>query len=278
MFREGIFVLSGLRKVLLRGRLYELVAPCLNGITVDALFVSGTARNLGSACRNLLHTAITRIQESICKVREVLHRTSCRTNRRHSWSSPGKQIAPEDAVQRLENRQIHVVGLGVDVAPFLDLLESVHVRIVEEGEPDVVISDSYERDELKEINERALRSGKPWLLARPQGRQLWFGPLFEPEVSACWNCFLTRLQTNSPVNSYLRERHASAIERDRASSPATLQIAWGLIANTVASWIVREELPQLLGKMQTLDLLSWKFQSHTLVRLPFCQACGSSKQ
>ena len=49
---------------------------------------------------------------------------------------------------------------------------------------------------------------------------------------------------------------------------------WGLAANAVATWIVRGELPALEGKVQTLDLTSWKAESHTLVRLPYCPACG----
>ena len=172
---------------------------------------------------------------------------------------------------------MNVVAFGVDVAPLLDLLESMHVRITDTGCPDVVVTDSYERRELKEINGQALLTGTPWLLARPYGRQLWFGPLFEPNVTGCWECLLHRIQANSPVSSYLQQHGASAgaIDRDRARSPATLQVGWGLLANAVASWIVRQELPDLHGKLQTFELPSWQLQSHSLIRLPFCHACGS---
>ena len=61
---------------------------------------------------------------------------------------------------------------------------------------------------------------------------------------------------------------------DTAASPATLQAALGLMANAVATWIVRGELPALEGKVQTFDLTSWKAEAHTLVRLPYCSACG----
>ncbi len=57
-------------------------------------------------------------------------------------------------------------------------------------------------------------------------------------------------------------------------TPATMQVAWGLAANAVASWIVRGELSDLEGKLQTLDVPTWRLQSHALIRLPFCSACG----
>jgi ribosomal protein S12 methylthiotransferase accessory factor len=51
-------------------------------------------------------------------------------------------------------------------------------------------------------------------------------------------------------------------------------VALGLAANAVASWVVRGELPELEGRLQTLDVPSWRLQTHTMTRLPFCPACG----
>jgi ribosomal protein S12 methylthiotransferase accessory factor len=56
-----------------------------------------------------------------------------------------------------------------------------------------------------------------------------------------------------------------------------LHVAWGLAANAVASWVVRGELPELEGKVQTFDIPSWRLESHALVPLPFCPACGGRK-
>jgi ribosomal protein S12 methylthiotransferase accessory factor len=76
--------------------------------------------------------------------------------------------------------------------------------------------------------------------------------------------------------AYLQGRngHAAAVVEDRACTPATLQVAAGLAANAVASWVVRGELPELDDTVQTLDMPSWRVQTHRLVRLPFCPACG----
>jgi bacteriocin biosynthesis cyclodehydratase domain-containing protein len=148
-----------------------------------------------------------------------------------------------------------------------------------EGPADVVLTDSAWRGDLRDFNAEALRNGQPWLLVKPIGRQVWVGPLFRPGKTGCWECLVQRLQANSPVAAYLQGRngHAGAIVQDRAATPATLQIALGLATNAVASWVVRGELPELDGKLQTLDVPTWRLQSHTLVQLPFCPACGAGE-
>src|SRR5262249_10200358 len=150
---------------------------------------------------------------------------------------------------------------------FLELLQSLHVRLAGDGPPDVVLTDGYLRGELEECNAEALRAGRPWLLVKPAGRQVWVGPLFRPGATGCWECLVDRLRSNSPVASYLQGRngHAGAILNDRACTPATLRVAWGLAANAVATWVVRGELPDLDGKLQTLDVPSWRLQTHVLV-------------
>src|SRR5262249_27346520 len=133
------------------------------------------------------------------------------------------------------------------------------------------------RPELQDRNADAIRSGRPWLLVKPIGRQVWIGPLFRPGKTGCWECLAQRLRANSPVAAYLQGRngHAGAVVQDRAATAATLQVAMGLAANAVATWVVRGELPELDGKLQTLDVPTWRLQAHTLIKLPFCPACGA---
>jgi ribosomal protein S12 methylthiotransferase accessory factor len=139
-----------------------------------------------------------------------------------------------------------------------------------------VLTDSALRGELRDCNAAALRNGQPWLLVKPTGRAVWVGPLFVPGKTGCWECLAQRLRANSPVAAYLLDRngHDGSVIQDRAATPATMQVAWGLAANAVASWIVRGQLSELEGKLQTLDIPAWRMQTHTLVRLPFCPACG----
>jgi ribosomal protein S12 methylthiotransferase accessory factor len=48
-----------------------------------------------------------------------------------------------------------------------------------------------------------------------------------------------------------------------------------LAANAIVSWLARGESPDLEGKVRSLDLVSGKVETHTLVRQPTCPACGS---
>jgi oxazoline/thiazoline synthase len=265
---EGVLLLSDTKQSLLRGRLFERVAPWLDGRTADDV----CEQLRGEASPAEVYYALTQLERKdyLCEEEPAIPAGLAAL-----WSS--QQVAPGQAVQRLTKRSIVVGAFGVEAGPFCDLLESLHVRLTDKGPPDVVLTDNVLRSELPECNTAALRGGRPWLLVKPSGRQIWVGPLFRPGKTGCWECLAQRLRANSPVAAYLQGRngHAGSVFQDRVASPATLQVGWGLAANAVASWVVRGELPELDGKLQTLDLPTWRMQSHTLMQLPFCPACGT---
>jgi ribosomal protein S12 methylthiotransferase accessory factor len=265
---EGVVLVSDARQSLLRGRLYELVAPWLDGRTADDV----CAQLQAEASPAEVFYALTQLERKgyLCEEEPALPAEQAAL-----WSS--LQVAPGTAVRRLAERPIAVAAFGVEAGPFCELLTSLSVRLADEGPPDVVLTDSPLRAELRALNAAALRGGRPWLLVKPVGRQVWVGPLFHPGQTGCWECLVQRLQANSPVVAYLHGRngHLGALGMDKAATPATVQVACGLAANAVASWIVRGELPELAGKLQTFDLPTWRLQTHTLVRLPFCPTCGA---
>jgi ribosomal protein S12 methylthiotransferase accessory factor len=263
---EGVVLLSGSRQALLRGRLYELVAPWLDGRPLED--VCRRLRGTASAAAVCYALAQLERKDYLCEEEDALP-----AGQAALWSS--QDVTPESAARRLAGRPVVVRALGVEAGPFLELLRSLRVRADGEGAPDVVLADSYLRGELQGINAEALRGGRPWLLVKPSGRQVWVGPLFRPGQTGCWECLALRLRANSPVAAYLQGRngHAAVVD-DRACTPATAQVAAGLAANAVASWVVRGEVPELDGRVQSLDVPSWRLRSHVLTRLPFCPACG----
>jgi ribosomal protein S12 methylthiotransferase accessory factor len=245
------------------------MAPWLDGRTAEDV----CDRLRGKASPAEVYYALAQLERKdyLCEAEEALP-----AGQAALWSS--QKIVPGEAARRLAERPVVVRAFGVETGPFLDLLRSVHVRVAAEGPADVVLTDSYLRGELETCNAEALREGRPWMLVKPSGRQVWVGPLFRPGKTGCWECLAQRLRANSPVVTYLQGRngHAKAIAHDRACTPATLHVAWSLAANAIATWVVRGELPELEGKLQTLDVPSWRLQTHTLIRLPFCPACGRS--
>jgi bacteriocin biosynthesis cyclodehydratase domain-containing protein len=265
---EGVFLLSELTQTVLQGRLYEQVAPCLDGRPTEEI-VGGLCPQLAPA--QVFYTLAQLEQKGyLTESDDVLDADQA------AWWTE-QQVRPTEAAERLVTTAVEVQTLGtVDAGPLCALLQSLRVRLDGEAQFTVVVTDSYLRGDLDRVNAAALRDGRPWLLVKPIGRQLWLGPLFRPGKTGCWSCLAERLRANVPVLGYLdgKHSHGPLPTPSRVQTPATLHIAWGLTATAVTSWIARGELPHLEGKIHTLDVLTAKTQSHTLVRLPACQACG----
>ena len=274
---EGIFVLSGGKEALLRGRLYQLVAPHLDGRPADDI----CDRLAGQASAAEVYFTLGQLEKKgyLAEAEETLPADDA------VWWSL-QQIDPQVAARRLAATRVSISGLGVDTGPLCELLDAAGVRLVRDGEtPDgellkeelsVVVVDHYLRPEIETYNNAALASGRPWLLVKPYGCQLWLGPLFRPETTGCWNCLTDRLRANRAVESYLLDHDSltEGVVLDRVRTQASAQVAWGLVANAIASWVVREELPDCEGKVRTFDQVSWQTKTHVLAKLPYCTACA----
>jgi ribosomal protein S12 methylthiotransferase accessory factor len=152
------------------------------------------------------------------------------------------------------------------------------VRVGEPAQLGVVLADDYLRSGLRAYNREALRQGTPWLLVRPVGGQVCLGPLFRPGQTACWECLAQRHQTNRPIEHYLEKRqgYAEPLPVPHGCTAATLALGCHLAALAVAGWMAHGQSPDLEGKIVSLDPFAPKTQSHTLVRLPQCPACGTA--
>lgn len=273
---EGVFVLSGATETLLRGRLYELVAACMDGRPADEI-----CRQLaGQVSPAEVYYTLSQLEKKgcLCETGEGLGELQAAW-----WSS--QQIDPQLAAERLAAARVSVCGIGVDAEPLVGLLASLRVHAAacgkggEDADLQVVAVDHYLRPELEELNAAALALGRRWLLVKPQGTQLWLGPLFGPGESGCWQCLADRLRANRAVESYLVDRQALAAPgaMDRASTSASLQAAYALAAQAIANWAVRGEAPDYEGNIRTFDLLTWQSQMHHLPKLPYCRACGKRR-
>jgi ribosomal protein S12 methylthiotransferase accessory factor len=188
---------------------------------------------------------------------------------------------PTSATQRLAETAVSVVSLGgLEVGPLVAALDALRVRVTGEGKFGVVLTEDYLREGLATYNQEALRSGRPWLLVKPAGCQIWVGPLFRPGKTGCWECLAQRLRANREAEVYVQAKtgRADPLPLPRTDTPATRAIAWNLAATEIAKWIARGSSPELEGKVLTLDVLTWKTQTHTLVRRPQCPACGNPEQ
>jgi ribosomal protein S12 methylthiotransferase accessory factor len=266
---EGAFVLSESRQVLLRGRLYERVVPHVDGRPAAAVCAA-----LGGEVRPAeVFFVLGQLEQRgyLCDAEPSLPPGEAAL-----WSA--QQVDPAEAARRLGQTSVSVRAFGVEDQGLRAALASVRLPVAEGGALGVVAVDGYLRGELGAVNADALRTGRPWLLVRPVGRELWLGPLFRPGLTGCWECLAQRLRANRPVEVYL-DGHGGqgTAAAGPPCSPATLGVAWGLAANAAATWAARGELPELEGKIQTFDVISYQARAHVLVRLPYCPACAAPR-
>lgn len=268
---EGLFLLSEAHQTVLQGRLYEVIAPWLDGRSIEEICAQ-LGEQLSPA--QVFYTLKQLEQRGfIAEFNDTLP-----LGQAALWEM--QHIAPATAAERLAETTVAVTALGSLAAePFETMLQSLRVRTGSQGQLGVVLTEHYLAHELQAYNQAALLNGQPWLLVKPVGCQVWIGPLFRPGRTGCWECLAQRLRANFPIVGYLDGRPDlnGAAATDVSRTEATLSAVWGLAATAVASWIARGESPLLDGKIQSLDVLTWEVRSHELMRLPSCPACGDGQ-
>lgn len=178
----------------------------------------------------------------------------------------------------LTSVSVRAVG-DVDTARLEAELSELGLSIVDvaDADIDVVLCDDYLNSDLEAINAAALGSDRPWIIASPVRASLWLGPLFVPGVTGCWKCLEQRLAGNRQMERYIQR--IKGVEWAHSSVPAGTRTTERAAAAIVATEVDRVasgglSLPGLLGRLMTIDLLTWQADPHILVRQPQCSACG----
>jgi ribosomal protein S12 methylthiotransferase accessory factor len=276
---EGVFLLSEKGSTVLRGRLYEQIVPLIDGRRstddiVDLLDGQLAAAEIYHAVRQLEQKGyLADADGSSANGAEVF------------WHI--QDVDPRVARQRLKEAEISVTALaGLAVEPLESVLRALHVgRIAnpshngqpaEGGQLGIVLTDDYLRAGLEAYNRQALELGRPWLLIKPVGCQIWIGPVFVPHKTGCWECLARRLRRNREAESYIQAKtgRTDPFPVPRADTPAIRAVAWNLAATEIARWVARAGESELEGKVLTLNSLNWKTQTHVLTRQPQCPGCG----
>ena len=151
-------------------------------------------------------------------------------------------------------------------------LEAVGVRCSRNADLTLVLTASYLDDRLAEINARALASGRPWVLCRPFGTILWFGPRFDPATTACWECLRQRLRRNLPIDAYLAQR--SSLPGPQLPSAEMRRVAAGVLGTQLARMAGAREAARPESDLVKLDLITLETTRHPVSRRPQCARCG----
>lgn len=266
---EGVFLLSEKKDVLLRGSAFIKLAPLLNGQHTEDEIVE-------------------RLQDQVSALEifytlELLHRDGYIVDATRAmppeqaafWDIMG--VEPDFAARRLQEVTVSVVSFGrINPLPFKAILESLGVCLGDKGELWIALTDDYLQQGLDVFNQENFKHNRPWLLVKPVGTELWFGPVFIPNQTGCWECLAHRLRGHRKVEGYLQEKKRASGPFPKAISvlPSTLQTAYALAATEIVKWVICGENKQLEGKVMTFDTLSLEKRNHLLVRRPQCSSCG----
>ncbi|BAY12574.1 TOMM precursor leader peptide-binding protein [Calothrix sp. NIES-2098] len=263
-----VFLLSEKGHFVLRGRLYCLLAPLLNGLyTVKEI------------TQQLLEKASA--DETIYAL-EQLERKGYITNadRTPSAESAFWGLLNRDAKlvnQTLQETKVAIATFGsVKSEPLTAILESLNIPIGDSGKFAVVLTDDYLQPGLATFNREALQEKRSWLLVKPVGGAIWIGPIFRPGSTGCWECLAQRLRMNREVESFLQEQKQTLnpFPVSRAALVSTTQTGLNLAATEIAKWLSNPEQHPLEGTLLTFDSINLNLQRHTLVRRPQCHCCG----
>lgn len=126
---------------------------------------------------------------------------------------------------------------------------------------------------LEALDALSRQRGLPWLLLRTLDLQEgWVGPLFVPGETASYLSLEARLRTNLPrFPEYLAfDAHVRATQ-----PPASLgglapahDVLAGMAAIELIKFVTEMKVPEVLGKILTVNLWTWETELHEVLRVP----------
>jgi bacteriocin biosynthesis cyclodehydratase domain-containing protein len=152
-------------------------------------------------------------------------------------------------------------------------IESHGVLLTNEAPFLLVVTDDYLRGEIVTI---AREETRPWLLARPVGRQLLLGPLFRNSESPCWFCLAYRLRTRRWMQASLSGCGESDCPPQPAWAhlPGTMAVAAGWMATAASLFLTTGRFPQAEGAVLQLDLVNFTLARSVVPPRGNCERCG----
>ena len=113
------------------------------------------------------------------------------------------------------------------------------------GRLSVVLCTDYLAPELATVAAAHRAAGRPWLLAKPVGTQVWVGPFFRPGESACWHCLADRLWQHRGPEACAQAAlgRCGPAARPVVTTPALTGVAASLVALEAAKWLAGHRHP-----------------------------------
>jgi ribosomal protein S12 methylthiotransferase accessory factor len=191
------------------------------------------------------------------------------------WDSAG--LDGHTAAAALDAAKVGVIAVGaVDDTEVRTACTATGLSIVDSELADltVVLCTDYLDAELDAVDRRQRSDGRPWLLAKPVGTQIWLGPVFTPG-SACWHCLAHRLWIHRRAEAYVQRTlgRTGPVPRPAASIRPLRAMAGQLVALESAKWLAGHRYAGQHA-VWTLDTLDLQGRHHEVRARPQCPSCG----
>jgi ribosomal protein S12 methylthiotransferase accessory factor len=143
-----------------------------------------------------------------------------------------------------------------------------------------VIVQDYLQEELEQINQKARREKRSWMLVKATGSTVWWGPLFTPDGTGCWSCLAQRLRRNR-WSKALSRMAGTAIVRNGRSDLALgglPEAGFKLAALSLFQWVTNPDYHDLEDRVYSLNGQSLVLSHHRFSRLEHCPVCGNTEK
>lgn len=269
---KAVFLISEHGHFVLKGKLYCLLAPLLNGehSLDDIIDLLSDQVSIAE-----IYYALS-VMEKKGYITEAENRYPI--EQQAFWSALG--VGPKTAGDKLGKSSVSIMSLGKqEAAPLQSILQDLQIQTTEEAQLTIVLVDDYLQLELEELNQRFLEKKQSWIPVKAGGTVSWMGPLFVPGKTGCWQCLAQRLHFNRDVEEYIQQKNAHQISPSGVSIaglPMTKQVVWNMLAVEIAKLLLTGSSLFSASKMLSLDMQSMKMEEHTLVKRPQCHVCGQT--
>ncbi|MFD7611898.1 TOMM precursor leader peptide-binding protein [Streptomyces sp. NPDC059828] len=140
----------------------------------------------------------------------------------------------------------------------------------------LVLCDDYLDPGLAEVDARYRAAGRPWLLARPCGPEVWVGPVFGADGGPCWSCLAQRLRGHRSSEAPVRQALGlpGPVPLPEASLTAVRMMGLHTTVLEALKWAAGMRY-EGQGAVCTLDTRALRTHHHQVAKRPQCADCGN---
>lgn len=284
---EAVYLLSERDATSVAGAHVEALAPLLDGSRDLAELCRDIPEGLSLAEAGSIVTSL--VDAGLVALREPLEADIDVPSLAY-WEAAGRN--PARVVRTLRNTAVATIvldnstGGSIDANAATAALRSAGLttvsgsadRLADDAALSVVLCEDYLDPALAGIDALHREAGRPWLLAKPGGTQVWIGPFFgapDGDPTACWHCLAHRMRGHRQAETHLRTvvDQPVAFHPPAVSLPPLGAAALNLVALEAVKWIagMRNDGQRTVWTLDSLDLNG---RRHELRRRPQCPSCG----